>query len=320
MKLKAGVIGVGKLGRFHAEKYLQLSKEHTDLKLVGVFDQSFTHASTVASELGQKFSESVMCFESLQNLLDSVDVVTIATPSHGHGELVMSVLQQGKHCLVEKPLALGLAQGSKCAAMAKEQDLVLAVGHSERYNPVFTKLKSVFRGQLKGAEFLRHSPYAARVTDVSVIDDLMIHDLDLLFALFGSDFKVTTAKGHAIRSSHLDAVVATLVGANNAVVQLSSSRLLPTMTRTLRVWSDQMSAIINFQTNEIDICQWDQSSDHSQISTTEVLPKQDHLMLETRDFIRAVNDSGFKDYCSGEQVLPALAWRDKIAELCQRPG
>jgi predicted dehydrogenase len=316
--LRAAVIGVGKLGRFHCDKYFALKSQFTELEFVGVYDVSEPQRNLVAHELSQIYKQPIEAFSNLEGVAKAVDLVTIASSSHSHFELVEFFLKQKKHVLVEKPLALGLEQGQMLVSLAKHEQVTLAVGHSERFNPGYQFLKSNLRGSLKALQFVRHSPYSERVTDVSVIDDLMIHDLDLLSDLCGSNFHVVTSFGKKVRSSHFDVCDAFLQSSDESCfVTLSSQRLLPNMTRTVRVVTDQMSIIIDLQNNQIDVCHWKMGEGGGISEPSISLPKQDHLMMETREFLNQIV-FGKSSFCSGESVLPSLKWRDDVLKQCNQ--
>jgi predicted dehydrogenase len=353
--LKAGVVGVGKLGRFHCEKYCFLKEEFPSLEFVGVYDRDFSLAQKVAWELSQKYEKSIVAFSEIEEFLSLLDVVTVATPSSTHFELVHSCLNQNLSVLVEKPLALEFTQGQLLVDLAKKKNLVLSVGHSERLNPAYGYIKEHLKGSIKAIQFLRHSPFASRVTDVSVVDDLMIHDLDLLSDLCGQDFEVIFAQGLSVKSSRMDlcdvsmkvsTVTSTVTSAKTsrteaitdsseskiplglaytldpqACISLSSYRVLPTMTRTIRIITDQMSLVADLQTQEV---YRDQAFPEGKIS----LPKQDHLLLETRGFLQQVclqtptltaaaatatpASAVAKDFISAESVLPSVRWAEEI--------
>jgi len=317
MSLRVGVIGVGKLGRFHCEKYFALKSQFPDLDFVGVFDLDGSLKQSVAQDLTKIHGQAVQAFSDLDECADVVDAVTIATSSQSHFELVEFFLTQKKHVLVEKPLALGFNQGLKLVNLAKANEVVLAVGHSERFNPSYQYLKTHLSGRIYSLQFIRHSPFAKRVTDVSVVDDLMIHDLDLLNDLCGAKFQVKSAIGHKVRSANIDICDAILISDDVGYeVFLSSQRLLPTMTRLIRVVTDTMSAVVDLQNNVVELCHWTPHDNLSQNDPPQVLPKQDHLLLETAEFLKQIQ-TGSSRYVSGESVLPSLIWRDGILGRCQ---
>lgn len=313
-RLRAGVIGIGKLGRFHAEKYLSMAAEGVDL--VAVVDPAQEYAQGVLNQWSTQFGKSPIYYQDYHQLLGQVDLVTIATPSLHHFELAQFFLKNQIHCLVEKPLALGWEQGQKLVDLAKENQVILAVGQSERYNPIIQEIKKRFQGQTPlGVEFVRQSPFVARVTDVSVIDDLMIHDLDLLSFLFGSEFKVVSAQGQVIRSTYLDSCQVHMQSESPALVTLSSARVLPQMTRTIRIWFATSSLILDLQNNQLIEAEWKGQSADSQVTPLVTFDKRDHLLLETQAFIKAIQGD-LTSVCTGESVLPSLRWRDTILALC----
>lgn len=308
-KWRVAVVGVGKLGRFHAEKWITLAQANSQLEWVGVYDAQ--EASSL--EFLEKYKIGKI-FKSLEEVAASVEAVTIATPSGTHFEITQFFLEKGIHCLVEKPLALGYEEGLKLVTKAKKHSCLLAVGHSERFNPGFQYLKTHWSGDVIGAELIRHSPYAQRVTDVSVIDDLMIHDLDLVSQLCGEGFKVFHKNLMSIRSSKIDGAQVSLKSlVNDSMVTLSALRVAPSLVRTLKVWGQSQSVFLNFQTNELEWCRWDKNEKEAFEVEKETFEKLDHLRLETEEFLLSLQgESKPKTLALGDQVLASLRWRDQI--------
>jgi len=315
--LRSAVVGVGKLGRFHCDKYFALQSQFLGLEFVGVYDLFEVTRAQVAQELSQVYQKPIRAFADLNEMINEVDIVTIATSSHSHFDLVEFFLKNKKHVLVEKPLSLGFEQGEKLVQMAQDQNVVLAVGHSERFSPGFQFAKSTLAGRLRSIQMVRHSPYVERVTDVSVVDDLMIHDLDLLSELCGEKFDIISSYGKKVRSSHLDFCDVMMKSRDGSIcVFLSANRTFPNMTRTVRVVTDSMSMIIDLQHNTLERVSWDSGSSLSRVEPSMSLPKLDHLLLETREFLKQVL-IGSSQYVSGRSVLPALKWRDGILNQCK---
>jgi|GEM_PF-135973 len=325
--IRTAVVGIGKLGRFHAQKHLQLQKSLGLNQLVGIYDANNELAKKVAQELKQEFQADLIVFDHLNEIYEQVDMVTLATPSSTHVALALEFLSKGIHCFVEKPLSLNLSGALELVELAKSQNCFLGVGQSERYNPAYLELKKLINSP-KYIQFLRHSPFAPRVTDVTVVDDLMIHDLDLLWDWTHQDFKFDNVQGGQVRSDKWDWVTAgatlavPLTGTGSNIdtarrthfvkASLSSQRLGPSMDRLIRAYSDGISVLADLQNLKISVTHWDQSG--IDISTEHYsLDRQDHLLLETQDFFKHIQ--GQAQYsCLGLDVLRSLEWRDKILD------
>ncbi len=197
-KLRAAVVGVGYLGNFHAQKYKTLSqKEEMNLEFVGVCDLSASQVEKAAGELG------VQAFLKPEMLVGKVDAVTISTITPTHYELTKFFLENKIHVNVEKPLCLKSSEAEYLVKLAKINGLVLCVGHSERFNPVFSELKTVIP-RPRFLEFNRYAPFKLRGSDVSVLHDLMIHDLDLMLAMDSSPSRLVSAQAGKIATKTYD--------------------------------------------------------------------------------------------------------------------
>ncbi|WP_346380610.1 Gfo/Idh/MocA family oxidoreductase, partial [Acidithiobacillus sp.] len=174
INMRTGVIGVGHLGRFHAQKYAAISQ------LAGVFDENAERAAEVAAELGCR------AFPSVDALLAEVDAVSIVTPTSTHFAVAEVAMQAGVHCLVEKPFTLDTEEADALIGMAQERHLVLAIGHIKRVHPAIQHLRQAGFGAPRYLEAERLAPFKPRSLDIDVIMDLMIHDLDLTLLLTGA--------------------------------------------------------------------------------------------------------------------------------------
>ncbi len=197
-KLKIGVIGVGHMGRNHVRNLAD--EKRFDLE--GVFDADRKQAETVAEQFGTKV------FGELDELLENIDAVVVAVPSSLHKEVGLKVAEKGVHALIEKPLATTSEDAEIIVKAFKDKGLKLAVGHIERFNPVFKELQKLTAGkEIIYVEACRYSPFSGsgRITDTTVVEDLMIHDVDLVCALMGNR-KMTSlhGRGEAVRSGRTD--------------------------------------------------------------------------------------------------------------------
>src|SRR5512145_1759112 len=192
-RLPVGVIGVGALGQHHARHLAGLE----DVRLVGVHDLDPSRAAKVAAEQG------TAAFDDMDRLLGQVEAVTVAVPTRAHAEVGMRALARGVPVLMEKPLAATLEEADRLIAAAKRKGLQLQVGHIERYNRALRAAEPYLDGP-RYIESLRLASFQPRGTDVAVVLDLMIHDLDLVLHLTGSEATEVRASGLPVLSSHLD--------------------------------------------------------------------------------------------------------------------
>ncbi|MBP7825960.1 MAG: Gfo/Idh/MocA family oxidoreductase [Verrucomicrobia bacterium] len=229
LPLKVAVLGTGALGKEHVRIYAELAAAG-GVELAGLYDVSADAARKVAA----KYNARV--FDSVAAAAAHAEAVNIVTPTATHFELARTLLQQGKHVLVEKPMTDNAAQAAELVALAQRQNCVLQVGHVERFNPVFTYLETVAT-QPRFIETHRLSPYPARSTDIGVVLDLMIHDLDVVLAFVKSPVVRVDAVGVPVLSQSEDIANTRLRFANGCVANLTVSRVSPERMRKIRVFS-----------------------------------------------------------------------------------
>jgi predicted dehydrogenase len=228
-KIRVSVLGTGSLGKEHARIYSDLSAAG-QVEFAGVYD--------VAEETARKIAAKyrVQAFGSATEAMGASDAVSIVTPTTTHFELARRFLEQGKHVLVEKPMTETAAQAAELVRLALENDCVLQVGHVERFNPVFQYLETVAT-EPRFIETHRLSPYPKRSTDIGVVLDLMIHDLDIVLAFVKSQVTSMDAVGIPVLSQSEDIANARLRFANGCVANLTVSRVSPERMRKIRVFS-----------------------------------------------------------------------------------
>ncbi|HXV20293.1 MAG TPA: Gfo/Idh/MocA family oxidoreductase, partial [Desulfuromonadales bacterium] len=212
-RLRAGVIGVGYLGRFHAQKYAAL--ENVDL--VGIADVSRERAEEVAAEVG------TTAFTDYRELLAQVDLVSIVVPTQHHFPVAKECLEAGCHILLEKPVTQTVAEADELIRMAAERHLIFQVGHLERFNPAILALRGVLKNPLF-IESHRLAPFKPRGTDVNVVLDLMIHDIDIILNMVPSTVKVVNSVGVPVLSNEVDIANARLQFENGCVANVTASR------------------------------------------------------------------------------------------------
>jgi predicted dehydrogenase len=228
-KVKVAVLGTGSLGQNHVRIYAELAAAG-QVEFAGIFDTNADTARKIASR------HNARTFNSAAEAAAASDALNIVTPTTTHFELAKSLLQQGKHVLVEKPMTDDTAQAAELVQLARQNNCVLQVGHVERFNPVFKYLESIAT-QPRFIECHRLSPYPARSTDIGVVLDLMIHDLDVVLAFVKSPVTSVDAVGIPVLSQSEDIANARLRFANGCVANLTVSRVSPERMRKIRVFS-----------------------------------------------------------------------------------
>jgi predicted dehydrogenase len=226
---RVAVIGTGSLGKEHARIYADMAALG-DVDFAGVFDTAPVTARAVAERFGVK------TFPSLRKAAEAADAFSIATPTSSHFATASELLRRGRHVLVEKPMTDNAADATVLIELAREHRCVLLVGHVERFNPVFQRLQEV-APQPRFIEAHRLSPYPARSTDIGVVLDLMIHDLDVVLAFVDSPVVGVDAVGIPVLSRSEDIANARLRFANGCIANLTASRVSTERMRKIRVFS-----------------------------------------------------------------------------------
>ena len=307
MKLRGAVVGVGYL---HSQKYKALcsSTFAGKIEFVGVCDLNAEQSQKVAQTL------EVQSFKDPKELLGKIELVSIATVTQSHYEVAKMFLENGVHVNVEKPIAATVDQAQKLITLAKSKGLVLTVGHSERFNPAYRFLqnqnhKPVFM------DLQRHSPYKSRGADVSVVHDLMIHDLDLALNLDSTEVKVNRAQGGRVLSPTLDWARCELQFASGAQAHISVSRLAAQMTRTLKLVTSQGVSEVNLQTGDLAVSRVE---GREVVVATQSFGKSDNLLQETENFFHSVLGDSLP-MISGAQGLRALQLCEDVVQMCVSP-
>lgn len=228
-KIRVAVLGTGSLGKEHARVYAQLAAAGL-VDLAGVYDVQTETARKVAEKCGSR------PLASLEVTAAACDAVSIVTPTSTHYQLAKIMLEQGKHVLLEKPMTDQASQAADLVQLARDKGVVLQVGHIERFNPVFKYLQEAAT-EPRFIEAHRLSPFPARSTDIGVVLDLMIHDLDVVLAFVNSPVVSVDAVGIPVLSVSEDIANARLRFANGCVANLTASRVSPEKMRKIRVFS-----------------------------------------------------------------------------------
>jgi predicted dehydrogenase len=306
-----GVIGVGALGRHHARHLAQLDEVH----LVGVCDLDRTRSEAIAAELG------TAAFVELDDLLARVEAVTIAVPTPAHAEVGMRALEMSVPVLMEKPLAATLAQADVLIAAARRRRVQLQVGHIERYNRALRAAEPYLDGP-RYLESQRLAPFQPRGTDVAVVLDLMIHDLDLVLHLTGGSAATEVrASGISVLSSHLDLANARVEFANGAVAQATASRVARERTRRLRLFQPNGYFSLDLASGGGEFMRvragWQPGTGRELADVVERIvleaPEADALALELQSFVHAVRGQR-EVVVRGEEGRAALALALRVAD------
>ena len=280
-KLRVGVIGVGYLGQFHAEKYVRMK----DVDLVGVVDIDRNRAETVAEKVNTK------AYIDHQALFGNVDAVSIAVPTPVHFVIAKDFLQNNVDIMIEKPITETTEEADELIHLAESRDLIIQVGHLERFNPAIVALKDIVKKPMF-IESHRLSIFQGRCTDVSVVLDLMIHDIDLILNFVRSEISAVYASGVPVVSEHVDIANARLEFESGCVANVTASRISTKNERKIRLFQRDAYVSVDFSKKEITAIQQDSNVDCGLIPGMDVkqisFETGDALETELKSFVNAV--------------------------------
>jgi predicted dehydrogenase len=240
--LKVGIFGTGHLGKFHVANWLEIP----DVEIVGFYDPNDQAAADTMERFGLKR------FEEMEALMDLVDAVDVITPTQFHYPVCEMALRKSKHVFVEKPLASDLDEANRLIKLVQEAKVKFQVGHVERFNPAFLALK----GRELAPMFIevhRLAQFNPRGTEVSVILDLMIHDIDIVLHLVNSDIKNISASGVAVMTDTPDIANVRIEFMNGCVANLTSSRISMKKMRKMRVFQKDAYIVIDFLDKKTEV-------------------------------------------------------------------
>ena len=304
--LRCAVIGVGYLGKFHAQKYAKLP----GCELVAVADSRLDVAQAVAKPLGCR------AVADYRELLGQVDAVSVVVPTQAHHAVALDFLRAGAHVLVEKPIAVTLEQADEMIAQAERSGLVLAVGHLERFNPVALALEPLL-DQPRFIESTRLAPFKPRATDVSVLLDLMIHDVDLILSLVDSEIVSIDSSGARVLTKDIDIANARIRFANGCVANVTASRVSNKSERKMRVFQHRACHsldfgarhLISYRATDADPLAAPEDAIERQM---QMFGEADALLSEITDFVASVRE-GRAPKVSGRAGRRALAAVQRIS-------
>jgi predicted dehydrogenase len=322
-KIRTAVFGAGKMGSIHAKVYSKLDA----CKLVGVVDTEKEHADKLAGQY------DCQPFTDCEPLIGRVDAVTISAPTIYHCDLAKAFIKNNVAVMIEKPLATNIEQGREIVALAKKHNTVVAVGHSERCNPVVQAMKRL-NIEPKFIEAHRISPYPFRSTDIGVVMDVMIHDIDIILSLAASGIKKVDAVGVNVIGEHEDICNARIVFDNGCIANVTASRLALKTERKVRVFSRQAYLSLDYLKKEgivikaapnVDVVKWIQEHqqaddfDFSEVNWPDLLHMEqldiedaEPLRVEQEAFLKAVAERDARPEVTAEEGLAAMECAAKI--------
>lgn len=234
-KLPVGVIGTGHLGALHAKMYAEISSA----ELVGLFDTDQSRAQQIASECNTR------AYSSIEELLSAAKAVSIVTPTSGHCDIALAAIGRGVHAFIEKPITTTVDEAKKIVDLSSQKNVKIQVGHIERFNPAILALEK-YHVKPMFVESHRLAQFNPRGTDVAVVLDLMIHDIDIIMSLVGSPVEHIEANGVAVVSDNLDIANARLQFANGCVANVTASRISQKKMRKMRMFQRDAYISVDF--------------------------------------------------------------------------
>ena len=282
--IKCGVIGVGHMGKHHTRTLAGMK----DIKLVGVSD--------IRKETGRKTAKTYNCsfFSDYSDLLKETNCVFISTPTTTHRDISIKAFNSGNHVFIEKPISLDLKEADEIIKQAKKSKLLLQIGHIERFNPAILASKKFIKNPLF-IEAHRFSPFYGRGIDVSVVLDLMIHDLDIILNAVDSPLKTISAGGTPVLSDNVDIANARLEFENGAIANISSSRISLMKVRKIRFWQKNSYVSVDCLNKKVNVFRRIIKNGKPEISEEEIpVSTEEPLFLQNKAFI---------DACLGKRTI-----------------
>lgn len=326
-KIRCAIVGAGHLGKIHA----RIMKTLPEFEPVVVVEP-FEAARNAAAEAFQLPVDA-----DHRSWVDRVDAVVIATPTKFHHQVAVDFLKAGKHAFIEKPITADVAQAEELVALAQRHHSVLQVGHVERFNPAWSALRSRVSG-VRFVECRREGPFTFRSTDVSVVLDLMIHDIDLVASLVRSRVVDVEACGASLFGRLEDSAYARLRFENGCIAVLHASRVAAAVSRQMRLRGDAETAFVDFQTRIVQVTRIDAGLQQGEIDVERMTPAErdqtkqrlgdllrtetvtvepnDAITAEQRDFAGSISE-GRRPLVSGADGLEALRIATRIIDALE---
>ena len=309
---RVGVIGVGHLGQHHARVYTEL----LDARLVGIVDRDEERAHLIGENLG------VPAYSTMEELIarQAPDAVSIVVPTSLHFDVARAAMEAGIHVLVEKPVTTRPDEAEELLKLAAKKDLVLQVGHIERFNSAVRYISQTVHTPIY-LESKRIGPFSPRINDVGVVLDLMIHDIDIVLSLVSSPIARIAATGRCVHTDHEDIADAQVTFENGVMAHILVSRVSEKKQRQLDIMEPQRHITVNYETQTVQInrCVRD-SNGQTEILETPIFPKSEPLKLELAHFIGCVRERrqplvGIRD---GKRALEVAI--EVLRQIHERPA
>ena len=318
--VKIGVVGVGHLGQHHVKHYKVLK----NVKLVGIFDTDKKRASQISNEY------QITAFDELRSLIKEVDAMSIVVNTRHHAAVAESCIKHKKHVFIEKPITATLEEADRLLSIAKENGVLIQVGHIERLNPALLALQP-YNIKPKFIEIQRLAPYTSRGTDVPVVLDKMIHDIDILLSLVNAPIKTIKATGLSILTDSIDIAHARIRFNDGTVASIMSSRVAKDEVRKIKVFQKNLYATLDLLLGSTEIYEIvEEDTDHSKTElmvpfeyenqkkliayNKPSLKSADPLQMELENFTLSILGKQ-KPIVSGKDGRDALEFAMKIQEM-----
>jgi len=301
--IKSGVIGVGHMGKHHA----RILAEIPECELIGVCD--------IDKDKGQKIAKEYNCtyHSNIKELLSKTDAVIIATPTNTHRDITIEALNKGNHVLVEKPISLDLKEADEIITAASRNNLILQVGHIERFNPAILASKKVVQNPLF-IEAHRLSPFYGRGVDVSVVLDLMVHDLDIILNYVKSPVKHISAGGVPVLTNYIDIANARLEFEYGAIANITASRISLMKLRKIRFWQKYSYVSVDTLNRKVGVFYREINNGQPEIKEEDInVPTDEPLQLQNQSFIDACIGKRDIEF-TPEEAKASLALAHKILD------
>ena len=314
--VKIGIIGAGSMGK----KHIRVACSNPLMECVGVFDPNEMSGNSVAEAYG------IIYYHDIDQLISEVDAIIIASPTVTHFEVAKNAINKGVHCLIEKPITVTVKEGEKLLALADEKKLTIQVGHVERHNPVFEELIKILENEeILSIQASRLSYNVSRATDVDVVLDLMIHDLDTINQLLGGDLVICGAVGRKFHSPVNDYASAMFTSKSGAIAEVTASKISQTKMRSLTISCSDCFIVVDYLRKEIEINRHAVSkyvSDkhhikykHESLVERVYVPNLEPLMAEHNNFAENILFNKVS-VVSGYAGLEALKLAIKVQKAC----
>jgi len=296
-KIRIGVVGTGHLGAFHAKAYSLLKKKQ-GIHLSGICDTRKDRVKEIAKKYNTRY------FTNYHDMIDEVDAISLAVPTNLHYDLAKDFLNAGKHILIEKPITKTLEEADELIAIAKKNKLILQVGHIERFNPAVRAIEPYLeKPSFIECKRLGSIKKKSRIKDVGVVLDLMIHDIDIILGLVNSKVKHIEAFGQSTVSDHEDVANVRLTFQNNAIADITASRVTQEEVRNLRIFQEHSYILLDYMHHEAFLYR----KPGKILEKTKIkFRRKDALKVELKSFIGCIK-TGNKPLVSGFEGRQALS-------------